>query len=146
MNATIRKASEGDYLAIGSLIEHELGYNDIDYTLLFDRLKKIKSEDNHMTYVAELDKKIVGFIGLLKYITYELDNGCLRVLAMAVSQEHQNQGIGSMLLRQAEQFAVENNINNIMMTSNMKRLGAHIFYEHNDYVKKSYGFFKTLNE
>jgi len=146
MNATIREACEGDYLAIGSLIEHELGYNDIDYTLLFDRLKKIKSEDNHMTYVAVIDKKIVGFIGLLKYITYELDNGCLRVLAMAVSQKHQNQGIGSMLLRQAEQFAADNNIFHIMMTSNMKRLNAHIFYERNGYAKKSYGFFKTLNE
>jgi len=145
MNAIIREAYDGDYLAIGNLIEHELGYNDIDYTLLFDRLKKIKSEDNHMTYVAELDKKIVGFIGLLKYITYELDTGCLRVLAMAVSQEHQNQGIGSMLLRQAEQFAAENNIYYIMMTSNMKRLDAHIFYKRNGYTKKSYGFFKTLN-
>ena len=146
MNATIREAREGDYLAIGNLIGHELGYSDIDYTLLFDRLKKIKSEDNHMTYVAVMDKKIVGFIGLLKYVTYELDTGCLRVLAMAVSKEYQNQGIGSMLLRQAEQFAVENNIFYIMLTSNMKRLGAHIFYERNDYIKKSYGFFKTLNE
>jgi len=146
MNAIIREAREGDYSAIGNLIEHELGYSDIDFTLLFERLKKIESEDDHMTYVAVMDNKIVGFIGLLKYIAYEIDTGYLRVLAMAVSQEHQNQGIGSMLLRQAEKFAVENSIFHIMLTSNMKRLGAHIFYEHNDYVKKSYGFFKTLNE
>ena len=83
---------------------------------------------------------------MLKYITYEIDDGYLQILAMAVSQEQQNVGIGSKLLRQAEQFAIENGISHIKLTSNMKRLDAHIFYEHNDYEKKSYGFFKTLYE
>ena len=146
MGITIREAYEGDFLAIGNLIKHELGYSDVNLNLLFDRLKRIKSDDNHMTYVAVMDKKIVGFIGAFKYITYELDAGYLLVLAMAVSQKYQKQGIGSMLLRQAEKFAVDNNISHIRLTSNLKRLDAHIFYERNDYVKKSYGFIKPLCE
>ena len=146
MDVFIREAQEGDYLAIGNLIKHELGYGDIDFTSLFDRLRRISSDDNYMTFVAVMDTQVVGFIGLLKYITYELDNGYLRILAMAVSQEQQNKGIGSELLRQAEQFAAENNIAHIMLTSRLNRLAAHIFYEHNDYVKKSYGFSKTINE
>ena len=146
MNISIREACEGDYLAIGSLIKHELGYNDIDLSSLFDRLSAIKSEKNHMTYVAVIDTQVVGFIGLLKYITYELENGYIRILAMAVSQEQQSLGIGSRLLRQAEQFAAENSIDHIMVTSNLKRHDAHIFYEKNGYVKKSYGFFLTLND
>jgi len=146
MNITIREAGESDYLAIGNLIKHELGYSNIDFTSLFDRLSKIESDDNHITYVAVDGTQVIGFIGLLKYITYELDNGYLRVLAMAVSQERQNMGIGSLLLRQAEKFATENSICHIMLTSHLRRLDAHIFYEHNGYIKKSYGFFKTLDE
>ena len=146
MSITIREANECDYLAIGNLIKHELGYDDVNFSLLFDRLKKIRFDDNHMTYVAVMDEKIVGFIGVFKYITYEIDAEYLLVLAMAVSQKHQNQGIGSMLLRQAEQFAVDNNIFHVRLTSNLKRLDAHIFYERNDYVRKSYGFLKSLSE
>ena len=146
MNVSIRKFHEGDYLAIGSLIENELGYSIIDYSSLTERLRKIESDDNYMTYVAVIDNNIIGFIGLLRYINYERDYESLRILAMAVSKEHQKKGVGSKLLRQAEHFALENNIAHIMLTSNMKRNGAHRFYEHNDYVKKSFGFFKTLNK
>ena len=146
MNVSVREAHEGDYLAIGNLIKNELGYEDLDFTSLFSRLENMKADDSHITYVAVIDTLVVGFIGLLKYFTYELENGYLRILAMAVSQELQNKGIGRILLRQAEQFAVENNIDHIMLTSNIKRLDAHVFYEHNDYIKKSYGFFRTLTE
>jgi GNAT superfamily N-acetyltransferase len=86
---------------------------------------------------------VVGFIGLLKYITYEVD-GYVRVLTMAVSQGHQGSGIGNELLKCAEQYARHNNITTIMLTSNMKRAETHRFYEHNGYTKKSYGFFKNI--
>jgi len=143
-NVLIREAHEGDFSAIGNLIKNELGYSDLGFTALFDRLRLIESSSSYKTYVAVNDTKIVGFIGLLRYITYERDYECLRILAMAVSQEQQSKGIGSKLLRKAEQFAVESNISNVMVTSNMKRSDAHKFYERNDYVKKSYGFFKTI--
>jgi len=52
---TIREANEGDYLVIGNLIKHELGYSDTDSYLLFDRLKKIKSDDNHTGNVVMYD-------------------------------------------------------------------------------------------
>ena len=86
---------------------------------------------------------MLGFIGLLKYITYEID-GYVRILAMAVLQGQQNKGIGSKLLLRAEQYARQNNISKIMLTSHQKRLEAHAFYEHNGYTRKSFGFFKNL--
>jgi len=99
--------------------------------------------DNHATFVATDNEQVVGFIGLLKYITYEVD-GYVRILTMAVSRRYQSNGIGSELLIHAEQYARNNNIATIMLTSNEKRLQTHKFYEQNGYVKKSYGFFKNI--
>ena len=146
MNVSIREMCENDYPDIGGLIKHELGYSDIDFSSLFDRLRETETDDNYMTYVAVRDNSVIGFIGLLKYIAYDLDNKCLRILALAVSEEHQRKGIGRMLLQRAERFAIESNICRIMLTSNSKRHDAHIFYEHHHYIRKSYGFFKALNE
>jgi len=143
MQISIREVRESDYLAIGNLVKNELGYNDIDFDTLFDRLKQMELNDNHTTFVAVDNEQVLGFIGLLKYITYEID-GYVRILAMAVLQGQQNNGIGSELLLRAEQYASQNNITHITLTSHLKRLEAHAFYEHNGYTKKSYGFFKNI--
>jgi len=146
LNVSIREAHEGDFSAIGNLIKDELGYNDLGFRELFDRLRVIEADNRYMTYVTVNDTQVVGFIGLMRYIAYERDSECLRILAMAVSQEHQNKGIGSMLLRKVEQFAIENDIAHVMVTSSLKRFDAHAFYENNDYVKRSYGFFKIIDK
>jgi len=140
---SIREARESDYFAIGNLVKKELGYGDIDFNTLIDRLKQMELNGDHTTFVAVDNGQVLGFIGLLKYITYEID-GYVRILAMAVLQGQQNNGIGSELLLRAEQYARQNNITHIMLTSDQKRLKAHAFYEHNGYIKKSYGFFKNI--
>ena len=143
MQISIREARESDYQAIGNLIKNELGYHDIDFARLFRRLEQMKISEHHATFVAVEKDQVLGFIGLLKYITYEID-GYVRILAMAVSQEYQGKGIGSRLLEQAEQYARHNNITQIMLTSNQNRLDTHRFYEKNGYTAESFGFFKTI--
>jgi predicted N-acetyltransferase YhbS len=143
MQILIREAQESDYPAIGNLVKNELGYNDINFDTLFCRLKQMELNGNHTTFVAVNNDEVLGFIGLLKYITYEAE-GYVRILAMAVLQGKQNNGIGSRLLLCAEQYASKNNITHIMLTSNQKRLETHAFYVHNGYAKESYGFFKNI--
>ena len=143
MQISIREACENDYQAIRNLIKNELGYHDIDFDKLFQRLKLMEASKHHATFVAVEKDQVLGFIGLLNYITYEID-GYVRILAMAVSQEYQGKGIGSRLLEQAEQYARHNNITQIMLTSNQNRLDTHRFYERNGYTAESFGFFKTI--
>ena len=64
MQITIREAIQTDYLHIGNLIKNELGYDDIDFIALFDRLSQMELSDNHITFVAVNNDQVLGFIGL----------------------------------------------------------------------------------
>lgn len=143
MQILIREARKSDYIDICKLVKNELEYIDLDFDALFDRLNQMEQNKNHATFVAVGNNQVLGFIGLLKYITYE-NAGCVRILSMAVLRGRQNNGIGSKLLLRAEQYARENGITHINLTSHLRRIEAHAFYEHNGYTKKSYGFFKDI--
>jgi len=69
----------------------------------------------------------------------------MRIIALAASKEHQNQGIGSALLKYAEDFAVSRGVTAFALSSGLKRLEAHMFYERNGYDKRSYGFGKDID-
>ena len=70
----------------------------------------------------------------------------MRIIALAVAHDFQNQGIGSVLLQRAEDYAKRNNISVICVNSGLKRTQAHRFYEKNSFYKKGYSFCKQLNQ
>jgi len=144
MQIIIREAQAEDYLSIGYLIKDELGYKDLNFEKLFERLQIMKSSDKHLTIVAENDCKIVGFLGFYKGIAYNYDGEYIQIIAFAVYKEHQNKGIGSTLLRWIEDYAINHGIRSFGVNSGLKRADAHAFYEHNGYLKKSYGFAKDI--
>ena len=67
-----------------------------------------------------------------------------KIIALAVSKEYRRKGIGTTLLKTAEQWAKENNIEVILLNSGLPRKDAHAFYESQGYFKKSYGFIKKI--
>lgn len=142
MQIIIREVREDDYLSIGNLIKNELGYNDLNFVRLFDRLQIMKSDDKYMTVIAEYESKVVGFIGFYRGIAYNFDGEFIQIIALAVSYEHQNKGIGSKLLKWVEDYAIKHGIRSFGVNSGLQRTDAHAFYEHNGYLKKSYGFIK----
>ena len=144
MQISIREARPDDYHAIGELIKNELGYSQIDVEKLYIRLDKMKADDAHMTVVAESDGEIVGFIGTHRGLAYNVETEYLQIFSMAVRKELQNKGIGSQLIKWAENYAVENNMERIILTSRLHRTEAHAFYEGNGFIKKSYGFMKEF--
>lgn len=144
MNFNIREARSDDYSSIFLLIKNELGYEHIDYDKLCIRLELMKASNAYFTVVAEYEKCIIGFLGLHKVIAYNVDGECMQISALAVSKNLQGNGVGSQLLRWAEEYAIDNNIRKIVLTSRLHRTGAHAFYEANGYEKKSYGFKKEF--
>ena len=87
---------------------------------------------------------VVGFVGIMRAIGYEISGEYLRIIAFAVSSEHQNKGIGSLLLQYAEEFASQSGVSYFKLSSGMQRTAAHAFYERNGYQKKSYSFSKGV--
>ena len=144
MNIQIREAVESDYPYICSLINNELGYPEVELSKLASRMKIMRGDNNYHIFTALLNDKTVGFIGTFHGVTFELDSRFMRILAFAVSKGHQNKGIGGLLLKHAEKYAGSMGVTSFVLSSKFKRLDAHTFYEHNGYIKKSYGFSKNI--
>jgi len=144
MKLSIREAMSGDYKPIHGMIENELGYRLLNFEKLCARLDRMKKDDRHLTIVAEADGRTVGFIGIYRGLAYNYEGEYIQVLALAVTKEMQRKGIGALLTRWAEDYAVANDIHTIVLTSRLQREDAHAFYESKGYIKRSYGFYKEL--
>jgi len=143
-NITIQEAESKHYSSIHGLIINELGYDQLDFEELIIRLELMKADDKYLTVVAEMEGRVVGFVGLYKGIAYNIDGEYLQISALAVLKDRQNKGIGKRILKWVEEYAANNDIQNIVLTSRLHRTDAHAFYEKNGYEKKSYGFKKYL--
>lgn len=139
----LRTIRERDYPAVAALVQNELGYSGLHEARFFERLRCMEEQEAHTTFVALHADQVVGFIGLVKGIAYEVDGCYLRIIALAVSQSYQSMGVGSALLRHAQAYAEALGISTIAVNSGLQRLPAHAFYEKNGFVKKSFGFSKT---
>ena len=138
-----RKYESKDISAIRDILENDLGYN-CELDKLNSRINEMLKRGNYQIFVACDDDKVVGYIGCVSYFAFELENEGMKIIALAVSKEYRRKGIGTELLKTAEQWAKENNIEVILLNSGLPREDAHAFYESKGYFKKSYGFIKRL--
>ena len=65
---------------------------------------------------------------------------------LVVDREYRKQGIGRRLLVRAEEWAAQHGCSVVRLTSNVKRIDAHAFYERVGYtnLKTQYSFAKSL--
>lgn len=101
-------------------------------------------KNNYLIYVACIENKVVGFIGIEVSYVFELPKQIMRVNALAVDKNYQNKGIGKHLIQEVEKYAIINNMAAITLNSGISRKTAHIFYEKQGYSKKGYSFVKYL--
>lgn len=138
-----RKYESKDISAIRDILENDLGYN-CELDKLNNRINEMLKRGNYQIFVVCDGDKVVGFIGCVSYLAFELENEGMKIIALAVSKEYRRKGIGTQLLKTAEQWAKENNIEVILLNSGLPREDAHVFYESQGYLKKSYGFIKKI--
>lgn len=138
------EAQQDDFISVFELIKVELGYTELDFEQAMKRLGFFASSKNWCTYVAVRDDKVLGFVGITKGIAYNIESEYAQIMALAVSEKYRHKGIGTLLLKQAENWALMNGIKNIGVNSGLHRPEAHQFYEHNGYCKKSFSFGKIL--
>jgi GNAT superfamily N-acetyltransferase len=140
----IRDIIDDDFEILTELIK-ELGYPS-NKNNISERLYKIKSNKDYKTLVAEVDGKVVGFIGLCKLYAYEYDGEYVRIISLVVNENYRDKGIGTKLLKSGEKWAINEGTIAIALNSGIKREKAHEFYNSNGYNIKGYSFSKSLDE
>ena len=84
----IRLFEENDIKPIYELLKNELGY-EVDYSLFVLRVEEM-IKNNYLIYVACIENKVVGFIGIEVSYVFELPKQIMRVNALAVDKNYQN--------------------------------------------------------
>ena len=140
---TYREYKSADLPAVKEILKNDLGY-DVPADELNGRINKMLSLGNYKIFVACLGESVVGFVGAVSFIAFEVRNEAMKIIALAVSEKYRGQGIGTNLLKEVERCAKENNVSVILLNSGLQREKAHGFYESQGYTKRSYGFTKSI--
>lgn len=138
----IRNLSREDIKDIVRL-NRELGYT-CNLEDARKRMDIIIEDKNYKTLVAEINNRVIGYIGLCKMHAYEYDGDYIRIVSLIVCSNYRNRGIGTKLISEAERYAKEKGAIAITLNSGINRKEAHEFYKNNNYKIKGYGFAKKL--
>lgn len=105
MNINIRLAKKTDALKIYALYKGENfleGNEGVSYSL--NNIRDYLAMKNNKIFVAQCEKKIIGFILIEYYVDYVYFH------TMAVHKNYRNKGVGTLLFNVAEEDVKKNNI------------------------------------
>jgi GNAT superfamily N-acetyltransferase len=144
MTFEIRHARLADAGTLAGLMG-QLGYPTTpqDMTL---RLEAILARPDHYTTVAVVEGCVVGLAGSWWGPFFEKNGRYGRVIVMVVDEHHRGRGIGTALLRDAEQWLASAGAPWVVITSANRREQAHAFYERHGYRATGKRFVRDLTE
>jgi GNAT superfamily N-acetyltransferase len=137
----IREAKSSDSQRLVELIRY-LGH-EIDEKAVRKNLAALK-KTGETPLVATLDKKIVGLCGVGRRVVIHRPAPLGRITALVVAEKAQGEGIGRMLVEEAERLLRKAGCQIVEVTSNDRHTAAHAFYRHMGYERTSMRFMKTL--
>ena len=127
MPAIIRAAIPADASALAALLS-ELGYKTSEEQMLM-RLSRVIDVNDYATFVAEIEEKVVGMLGVRCGFHYARDGKYALIIALSVTAPHKGRGVGRQLVDTAESWAKENGIGRLIANTALHREDAHGFYE-----------------
>ena len=152
----IRQATTSDIPAMNELFRKYLGYEECTVEIVE---KQFAGLDNsrEAVFLAEAEctgahygtpdnsPRIAGVIHVEKYNVLYFPT-MANILGLAVAADYRRQGIGSALLKRAEEWAHENEACSMRLNSGESRLQAHDFYRAQGYTddKKQLRFIKKI--
>ncbi|EPD53564.1 GNAT family N-acetyltransferase [Paenisporosarcina sp. FSL H8-0542] len=144
MTIEIRTVQSSDYEDLLELMA-ELGY-PTSLEELTKRFELLLSHTEYETLVVVKNNQLIGFAGLCKALSFEFTGVFARIQAFVISSKQRKQGVGSMLLKACEEWAIVQGAGSITLNSGNReeRIPAHAFYIRNGYIGKSTGFTKKL--
>jgi len=140
----IKEAVKEDVIALSYLMQ-ELGY-ETSLEEMQVRFDHIHNHIDYKTFIAWLDKKVVGMAGTTQNYFYEQNGKYVRVLALIVNHSYRHRGIGKILLEAVENWAIEIGATSVLLNCGNRdeRKQAHEFYNSRGYEVKSSGYIKKL--
>ena len=108
------------------------------------RLVSILKDLRYKTLVALKDENICGMIGILSASSYLHNDFNGRIIALVVSTESRQRGIGARLIAAAEKDFAKRGITRVTVTTRFEREEAHQFYEKVGYARTGFRFAKNL--
>ncbi|MBW2996015.1 GNAT family N-acetyltransferase [Candidatus Woesearchaeota archaeon] len=103
------------------------------------RINEYYKRDSHYLLVAEMDKKIIGFIAFYLYTDHLAPGGF--IIDIAVTSSYQGKGIGKALISNAESFLNKKKAKTIILESDM-RSKAYKIYQKKGYNKTNWVILK----
>ena len=96
----------------------------------YSAFELIDTDPNHELIVAELDGEVIGTLHIMFLSSLSFQGGLrAQVESVRVDRHHQNQGIGSEMMKWAIQRAKDRNAHIVQLTTHKSRADAHRFYE-----------------
>ncbi|MBA4053822.1 MAG: N-acetyltransferase [Marivirga sp.] len=138
----IRQAAQRDQSALHDLLT-QLGYPPAADRFIPKKMENYSADGYHLL-VCEHESKTVGFISLHWFDTFHSEQKMGRITALCVSDHVRDQGVGGMLLKEAEKFLIMKGCYKVEVTTNFKRTRTHGFYLKNGYSEDSRRFIKLL--
>lgn len=146
-NIEIRPVQLEDAASLQKLASQELGY---DYPLeaCRERLQALLADNQQILLVAcsqVAPKQALGIVHASYYYSFYGDPA-YNVMALAVVQAYQHQGIGRLLMQALESQALLKGVHHVRLNSASHRTGAHAFYQSIGYdcYKTQKAFSKNL--
>ena len=143
MDVRIRKLQRTDFKAVAKIWREVLDIPVTDDELC-ETYEKMDGDDRYSTFVAEADGRVIGLVTMVTALAIGHPAGYSKVNGLGVLQEYRRNGIGKMLLKEAEQEAIANGTRYVGLASGFSREDAHQFYEMMGYQKTSYWYHKRL--
>jgi len=146
---TIREATSEDLPAVLRLYNQVDGDEDmsIDVQAAEAIFAKIASYPDYKVYVAELKNEIIGTFTLLIMDNMTHGGSTSGVIeSVVVTKALQGQGIGKQMMEYAIERCQEKNCYKATLSSNMKRVDAHKFYERIGFKSHGRSFLTELKD
>jgi GNAT superfamily N-acetyltransferase len=145
MAISVRVARESDAPEISALT-FQLGY-EVSTGNVAARLSRILVRGDQQFLVAELDGHAVGWVhtSIFEYIE---SDAFVVIGGLVVDKNFRGQGIGSLLMAQAEEWARSRGCSIVRLWSTSTRTASHRFYQDLGYtnIKTQYSFAKSLGD
>lgn len=146
---TVREATESDLpgvLHVYAQPELDNG-NVLPLDEIRSRWHRFATYPNYKLYIAEIGGRVVGTFALL--IMDNLAHGGRPsgiVEDVGVLPEYQGKGIGKRMMEFARDVCSQSGCYKLMLSSNLRRSGSHIFYESLGFHKHGYSFMLELKD
>ena len=141
----ISEVTYGDLRRVGALLQQLWPEKQIEHERLWRLLEGYIKESDYRIYGYEQDGVLVGIITVSLRWSFFYEGKVSIIEDLVVDKDHRGEGIGTKLVRFAEdRIAEDGEVKGIEVSSDLHRTAAHDFWEKCGYSRLALQFRKEL--